>query len=140
MSHIVAKLGEARAAEQAILTELLADLRRQTSTMESLAGQTVNHVLEVATAPFPTDGYITRNYHVAAGSIEVQTNGHPVTVVTAGPSSSAPDRGVGVYVIPAGTCRQINLASRVVTMYGTADDWVSFQVVTVGATSAGRMA
>lgn len=128
-------------AERILAAELLAEFRYLSQTMtsfaERLAGQTVNHVLEVSTAAFDSTGYIFREYSVAAGCIEVTNSGtHTVTVSSAGPSGSAPTVGVGVYVIPAGATRVVALASRQVTLYGTTADTVSFQVFTAPATPA----
>lgn len=126
------------AAEKALSSELLAELRHnaQTTTefMERLGGQIVNNVLEVWSGVFPADGVLTREYNVAAGSITVNHLGNAANIVTvssAGPGSSAPT-GTGTYVLAGGTERTVPLASRQVTLYGTAADRVSFAVYTAG--------
>lgn len=127
-----------RDAERILAGELLEAFRAhaQTSTefMERLAGRLVNHVLLVETAVFDaTATPIYRSFKAAAGAIEVSNRGaNDITVSAAGPSSSAPPSGVGVYVVAAGTTRVVALASRQVTLYGTAADKLSFQVFTAG--------
>jgi hypothetical protein len=130
-----------REARRVLDAELLAELRHfaQTSTefMQRLAGQSVNNVLDVFTATFAADAsglvFITRDYNVAAGCIQVSNlaaAGHFITVVAGSPGQSAPPGGTGVYLVDGGTTRTIALASRVVTLWGTAADKVSFQVFT----------
>jgi hypothetical protein len=55
--------------------------------------------------------------------------------VSAGGASTTtpPNAGVGIYVVPAGSTRVISLNSRQVTLWGTAADTVSIQVFTAGA-------
>lgn len=130
-----------RAAQQAILAQILDELVhiRETTTAQAarLGGQVVNSVLEVATKVFPTDGHITLDFPVAAGSIEVTNNGaaaNIVTVTSQGWRGDAPAEGIGVYRIPGGQARTVNVASRHITLYGTAADSVSYQVFAAGAT------
>ncbi len=138
MSHIRTAVESSRTTRDAIATEILGELRRITATqtvyLERLAGQVVNHVLEVATVAIPDDGWVTRSYHVAAGSIVVDNPGlDDVTVVSASPSGTKPAVGVGVYIVPGGTLRHINLASHDVTLWGTSGAVVSFQTLTTPA-------
>jgi hypothetical protein len=125
-----------REAERILAGELLAELRHlaQSSTewAEMLAGQIVNHVLEVWSGTFDATALITRNYHVAAGAIEV-TNlsvAGIITVSSAAPSGPAVPTGTGTYLVPAGASRTIALASRQLTLFGTNTDRVAFQVFT----------
>lgn len=108
-------------------------LLRQTMTdfAAQLAGRMVNKVLTVETRAFPADGSpLTWQFQVAAGAIEVQPLGtNAVTVDASGPSSAGPVVGVGVSVVqPNVGPRTVALASRQVTLYGTAGDRVSVQV------------
>jgi hypothetical protein len=126
------------AADKALTAELLESLRHQAQTttewMERLAGQAINNVLEVWSGTFDTTGVITREYSVAAGAIEVSNLGvaaNLVTVSSSAPGSGAPS-GTGTYVIAGATRRTIALASRTVTLYGTAGDRIAFQVFTAG--------
>lgn len=123
-------------AQRLLAGEMLSAFRHyaQTSTefMERFAGQTINNVLEVYSGVFDTTGQITRDYNVAAGSIEVSNlgiAGHLVTVSTASGGTNVPT-GNGTYAIDGGQSRTVALASRSVTLYGTAGDRVSFQVFT----------
>lgn len=127
-----------REVERALGAELLEALRHQANTqtewLERLAGQLVNHVLEVWSGTIGADGYIAREYGVAAGSVLVQNNsttaGHNVTVSSGSPVGSDAPSGLGTWVIPPGACQVVPLASRELTIYGTADDTVGFQVFT----------
>lgn len=123
------------AAEKVLTAELLSALRdhAQTSTefMRRLAGQSVNNVLDVYSGVFPAEGYITREYNVAAGCVQVSNlgiAGHIVTVVSSGPGGTTPPTGLGSYVIDGGTARTVAVASRVITIWGTAGDRFAFQV------------
>jgi len=107
----------------------------QTEFMERLAGQAINHVLEVFTATFPVGGQISRDYAVAAGAVEVNNlaaAANIVTVSSGSPGELAPTGGVGVYLVAGGTSRTVAIASRQFTLYGTEGDEVSVQVFTAG--------
>lgn len=125
-----------RAARDQLTAELLSELRHfaqtQTAFVERLAGQAVNNVLDVRTHTFDATGQLALAYGVAAGCIAVSnpTGNATVTVSSAGPGSSAPTTGVGVYQVPAGTERTVALASTQVTLYGTSGQSISFQVFT----------
>src|SRR5215831_19518974 len=120
-----------RGAAAVLQAELLSELRHyaQTSTefMERLSGQAINHTLDVFAGVFDNTAQVTRDYNVAAGAITVNNlgaAGHIITVVADGPSltGAAPPGGTGVYFIDGGTTRTVPLASRKVTLYGTAAD------------------
>lgn len=127
------------AAEKVLAGELLEALRHQANTqtefMERLAGQAINNVLEVWSGVIPAEGYIQKQWHVAAGCIEVNNLGvaaNLMTVSTASPGAGgniAPS-GTGTYVIAGQTRRTVALASRTVTIYGTPGDRVAIQVFT----------
>lgn len=114
-------------------------MQTMTEQAAKLAGQAVNNVLEVCTVAIPTEGYITRQYHVAAGSIALSnmatTATNLMTVTTGGVGSAAPD-GTGSYKVAGGTERTIPLASRSLTIWGTAGDRVSFSVFTAAVQPA----
>lgn len=125
-------------AEQILAGEMLAELRRIAATTtewaERLGALVTNHVLEVFTLTFPAAGYIDREYQVAAGCVVVdnQSGSNTVTVSSAGPGGVTPT-GTGTVRVPAGKVRVVNVASRHVTIYGTAGDYVTVQVLTTGA-------
>lgn len=126
-----------RQAERILAAELLDAFRNlaqtQTEFAERLQGRLVNHVLEVGTQKFNAAGDpISLAWHAAAGCIQVDnfSVAGVVTVVAAGPSSSAPDVGTGVYKVPAGRSRTVAVASRQVTLWGTPGDVVSYQAFT----------
>lgn len=118
---------------QATLMEQLRHYAQTTTEFAAqLAGQAVNDVLEVFTGTLPPEGYITRTYHVAAGAIEVSNWGvaaNFMTVRAGGPAGSVPS-GTGCYVIAGGASRTVPLASRELTIWGTAGDRFSFAVFT----------
>lgn len=123
--------------ERELVAELLDALRQQAQTttefMARLGGQVINDVLEVATLVIPTEGFIARDYSVAAGCIDVSNLGvaaNLMTVTSGGPGAAAPPSGTGVYIIAGGSRRTVSLASHQFTIWGTAGDKVSFQVFT----------
>jgi hypothetical protein len=127
--------------ERELTSQLLDQLRHQAQTTTEfaarLAGQLVNDTLEVWTGVIPAEGYITRSYHVTAGSIEVSNWGTAINFMTAhtgGPAGAVPT-GTGSYAIAGGASRTVALASREFTIWGTAGDRVSFQVFTTGVSA-----
>jgi hypothetical protein len=129
----------ARELRRQLDAEMLQELVRIRQTMTEyagrLGGQIVNNVLETATLAIGADGFVTREYGVAAGAVQVfnLSGANDMTVVAGGPAGYIPPTGTGVSVVPAGKDRVINVAARQITIYGTAGDRVSFQVWTVGA-------
>lgn len=132
-------LRTARKTEATLMRELLEQLLHEqmttTRAMARLAGGIVNDVLAVETIVIPADGYVHRQYRVAVGLLEVRNlpSQDTITVVSAGPSSAAPTGGIGVYKLPADAFDAVHLASRQFTIYGTADDVVSFQALSAGS-------
>lgn len=124
-------------AERLLAAELLQELRairaHLTQTNESKVGGIVNHVLEVRTRVFPTEGFLRYSFKIPCGCIEVNNLGTGnVTVETGGGSSYVPVTGTGVYVVPAGTIQPVNVAATQVTLWGTAGEYVSIQAFTTG--------
>jgi hypothetical protein len=120
-----------------ILAEVRALVASSTQLMARLGSHAVNDTLAVETVIFDANAW---EFQVAAGSIEVNNLSETEEIVVHAASLGArPDRGVGVYVVPASTTRVIGLASRTVTLYGTAAERASVQVFTrgAGASSAG---
>jgi hypothetical protein len=127
-------------AQRTLAAEQLQELRGLAQTMTELAarwsGQAINNVLEVGSNVIPSTGTpgVEISWGAAAGSIEVDNQGtHPMTVQAAPIGASAPASGIGVYPVPANSRRTINLASHVVTVYGTAADVFAYQAFTCGA-------
>ena len=128
------------AAERVVAAETLEAMRHyaQTTTefMERLAGQAINNVLEVWSGVIPPEGYLPREYNVAAGAVQVNNLGvlaNVMTVSSTSPTTSgtAPS-GTGTFVVAGGTCRTVPLASHNFTVYGTAGDRISIAVFTAG--------
>lgn len=116
------------------LLDELARLRQATTqAAERLGALVINHTLEVFTLAIPAEGYIEREWQVPAGCVVVDNHGaNPMTVSSAGPGPAAPT-GTGAHRVPAGKLRAVNVASRHITVYGTAGDLVSVQALTTGA-------
>lgn len=106
-------------------TELTAAIGRQGAS---------NGVLDVFRARIPTAGYIQRDYSVSVGSVLVvnESDANAVTIVSAPASGTTPPAtGVGVHVVTANAFLCMPVAgSRVVTIWGTAGDYVDVQVYT----------
>ena len=118
-----------------IETELVNEIRtmrlEMTSHFGRLMGRMVNDVLAVETVTFGTSGVIARDYRVPVGAIEVTNHADGtdvVTVVSDGPTDTAPASGIGVYVVPITSTRTIAIGGHQVTLYGTSGEKVSFQV------------
>jgi hypothetical protein len=117
---------------------MLAELRETRATTTAfiarVAGRAVNSVLEVATRTFSAEGLLSLRFGAPCGAIEIANwSTHPVTVASGATSSNIPPlTGVGVYVVPAGTVRLVNIAAREVTLYGTAADTISYQAFAGG--------
>lgn len=129
-----------RSLEYTIMAELVQEIRelrsQNTDQFAQWLGRIQNSVLLVETRAIPASGYLDRQFRTPAGSIEVSNpSEHAVTVDAAPPGGTAPAQGTGVYIIPAGTTRVVNVASRQITLYGTAGDIISFQVFATGGVS-----
>jgi hypothetical protein len=108
-------------------------MQTHTELVARLDGQSVNDMLEVATYIFDASATpIQLQWGVAAGCIEVQNTAASLVTVMAGGSNSntAPINGHGVYPIEAHTRRTVAVASRQVTLYGTAGASVTIQAFT----------
>jgi hypothetical protein len=138
-SDLPADAPRGRVAERVLAAELLQEFRRSTETLtqftERITHGVINNVLEVGTIVFGTSGMVTLSFAVPIGCIEVRNLGlNTITVDSSGGGMpGAPLLGRGVYLVPAGAPALINLASRAVTLYGTADEYASYQAFTRGA-------
>ena len=135
--NLPASAPRGRAAERILAAELLQEFRRLTQVTteygERLAHGAVNHVLEVGTYVLPDAGYLARTFAVTVGSVEIRNlSQHDLTVVSSAPGMSAPDSGIGVYVVSAGASALVNIASHDLTIWGTAADKFSYQIFTRG--------
>lgn len=108
-------------------------LLNSTETSERLTNGIVNRVLEVATRPIPTDGYLSGSYGATIGHVEVFNLGNNDMTVTSGRGGTPPQNGTGVSVVPPGVSRTIHINSRDWTCYGTPGDRVSYQAFTIPA-------
>ena len=112
------------------VSTLGASIETQTETMSRLGGQLVNSVLLVGTFFVPADGYLVRQFGVAAGAAWIEALDGSLTVSSGPPSSPAPSVGTGVWQVAGSSARIVNLASRQLTIWGTVGDRIGVQVVT----------
>jgi hypothetical protein len=124
-----------RQAERILAGQLLAAQRElnDTTTQRAarLQSQVVNGVLEAGTWALDSTGQLTRTYHAAIGSIVITNlTGATLIVASASPGPSAPATGDGVHQIPANLVMTLPIASRQLTIYGTAAALVGLQVWT----------
>ena len=125
-----------READRQLTAELLAQLRLLNATTTELAahvaGSAINGVLEVGVVAFDAEGLITRNYHVAVGSVLLTNHAASQIVVQAGASTSTgvPTTGRGLQIIPAQFQTAVPIAAHAFTAYGTPGQLVSLQVFT----------
>lgn len=103
----------AREAQRLLQGDVLAELRAlnlsMTALAERYAGQVVNHVLHVETATFDATGVITRQWHTAAGCIEVDNLAAAVAVASPADTHPAnPAAGAEISItVPAGQTWQL---------------------------------
>jgi len=119
---------------QAICDEIVATREQMSEELGRWLGRMQNDTLAVETRIFPASNVISRAYRAIAGAIEVTnlSTTTTITVVASGPDDAPPGQGTGVYVVPPASTRTIALASHNVTLYGTHDQYVSFQVFAAG--------
>lgn len=128
-----------RDMERTLLQEQVDLLKHLAATMTEVAGrwsgQIVNNVLQVATAVFPAEGYITAEYGAAIGAVTVTNldDAVTITVVSGGASGSAPSVGTGVHRVPPRASVTVPIAGHQFTIYGTAADEVSWVAYTAAA-------
>lgn len=127
-------------ARDIVFNEMLAELRHayetNTAVVSRIGGQIINNVLEVATYIIPAEGWVSGRYKVAAGCIEVENLGtHEMAVIPRDNSGDGtpPNKGVGLRIVPANSCRVVSLAAHQWTIFGFVGDRVSVQVFTAGA-------
>lgn len=133
---------ERREARRQLEGELTEQFQRFMDTFTEFASRfltrgPVNDVLEVGTFAFPASGELFKpfDWPMAAGSIELANlSSGNMTLVAAGPTPDgvAPAVGRGVYIVPAGACRVVNVASHHVTVYGPASGTFTLQASTRG--------
>jgi hypothetical protein len=114
----------------AILEKLSYIEGHSSKTSEMLATGVVNNVLDVRTYFFNTEGFVTLGYGATIGSIEVTNHTDATIYVSPSPASGAATPAMPR--VDAGLIRNINIASRNVTLYGTAGGAVGVQVFTRG--------
>lgn len=126
-------MGTDRALEklaQQILEDMSYIRQHSSKTSELLATGVTNSILDVATDVFPTAGAIALSWAATCGAIEVSNHGdYPVFVSASANSGTATPR---MPRVDPGTVRVINVASRNVTLYGTAGETVGWQASTRG--------
>ena len=123
-------------AEREVLASLVEELRyihgTQTELVAHLRSQAVNGVLETAALPLGADGWLSRTYNTAVGSIVVvNSTAATLTVVSGGQTGSGvPTGGRGMQIIPASGILAVPIAAHSFSLFGTANAVISFQVFT----------
>jgi len=130
-----------RDADRVVMSELLASVQHLIATssafQEQLAGQIINHVLDVFTWKFDATLFVRRDYHVGIGAVAVNnlSAANTLTFAAGGPGSGGvPDLGTGIYLIGPNTHRSIPCSQREFTIWGTSGDKLSVAVYTAGIT------
>lgn len=119
-----------REVANAILEQLKYIAAHTSRTSELLSTGVINGVLEAATWTFGTDGRLMRQWGATAGTVQVTNLGTGDVVLAAGAVATAPNGGNACTIIPAGTVGTFSVASRVVTLFGTAGERVVLQAFT----------
>lgn len=130
----ITKSGETKEAVlDAILDELQQTRITQTKSIEKLRSAVVNHVLVTELIKLDTDGTATREFRVPMGSVSVANHSATgdVTVHAGGPGGGAPGTGPGIGFVKRATFAVLNVTGHVVTLYGTAGQFLTLQVFTV---------
>lgn len=110
---------QALRSQQELSTQLIAHLR----------GGSINNVLLTELVKLDTNGQATFSFNVPTGSVFCQNHtGADITIAGAPPQGSAPGQGVALNRVAAGGWAVVSLASRDLTLYGTANGYVSVQV------------
>lgn len=123
------------------LAELSHRLLSLTETTERLAVGITNHVLFAGSITIDSNGWYSFAWNATCGSVEVTNPGaNQVKVVSSGPGNES-YQGAGVHFVKPATFRILNIGSRVLTIYGTANDVIGVQAFTTGGVAGqGRAA
>lgn len=122
------------------LAELSHRLLSLTETTERLAVGITNHVLFAGTVQITADGWYGFAWNATCGAIEITNPGENIVkVVSSGPGNDT-YQGAGVHFVQPGTFRVLNIGSRVLTVYGTEDDFVGVQAFTTGGVAGQGLA
>lgn len=113
-----------------ILRELSYIRTHTSKTAEQLSTGVFNNVLESRRYQFDDQGIVDLSWGTTCGAIEVTNHTAAPIYVQAGPRSG--ESTPGMQKVDAGLQRVINVFSRNVTLYGTADGDVGIQAVTRG--------
>jgi hypothetical protein len=127
--------GERRTMQDALLAEMLAEVRAErsnsTETFAQLRSSITNDVLDSGAYVLDGNGLVTQAYQTPYGSLFLANLGAgDMTVTSAPPATGAPTRGRGVHIVPAHSAALLNLAGTAWTIYGTAGDLADVQAFT----------
>jgi len=132
------------AVEASVWEQIAEDLQHirlhSTRTSEFLASGIINNVLEVGTWTFDSLGAVERAFRATCGSIEVTNYGTAFVTVTGSGRGSRPNGGPGVMRVDPGESKVVNVASRVVTIWGIPGETVTIQAFTIGGVSRRSLA
>lgn len=116
-------------------------------TSERLATGVRDHVLYAGTVKLVDNGggvgYWMGEWSATCGSAEISNDADndDLVVVASTVQANPPSHGTGVYQVPSGVWRLVNVGQRVLTVYGTVGDVVGVQALTTGGVyGAGTLA
>ncbi len=111
--------------------EKLSYIERHSSlTAERLAEGVHNHILEVGTKVFDSSGMIVLQWGTTCGGLEIYNRALTIVTVHGGMSSGGSTSGTGVSNVAASSWRNVNVNSRIVTLFGTSGAEVGYQAFT----------
>jgi hypothetical protein len=122
------------------LAELSHRLLSLTETTERLAVGITNHVLFAGTVQIDANGWYGFAWQATCGAIEVTNPGSNIVKVVSSAPGNDTYQGAGVHFVQPGTFRILNIGSRVLTVYGTINDFVGVQAFTTGGVAGQGLA
>jgi len=135
---VPARKFNAREAQHLLIAELLAAARQLTATTTELSSQigksntALNGIIGVTKLLITSDGYVKIHRPVTIGSAVILNNSANDWTVQLGPGSSdtAPEKGVGLFPIPAGAFIPVPIGQKAFTIFGTSGDSGGIQLFT----------
>ena len=127
------KFAETQDEIAAALAAMTEQLRSIGIGVVGLRNVVENNVIAVESKKFPATPVIERNWQQRFAAVRVRnlSAANPITV-TNGPTETGGINtgmdGSGRWIIPANTSETINFAGETLTIYGTAGDFVCYQV------------
>ncbi len=125
---------ELKTMEAALLAELLEEIRdskaQTTRELARLRSGIVNDVLFSGLVVLDANGQYTESFLTPFGSLAIANHDDTTDLIVQNgpPMSGAPNKGIGVALVPKGVFAVINMSATEYTIYGTAAKQVTVQV------------